>query len=60
MVIALGLCWTVATAPAPAQNPERVAKNDALVVVGSVVRQAFRSPRQARMDYLVQIEVQAG
>jgi S1-C subfamily serine protease len=56
-VLAMGLCWTVAP-PALAQNPERVAKEEAVVVVDGVVRQVFRSSRQARTDYLVQIEVQ--
>lgn len=44
---------------ASAQNPpERVAKEDAALVVDGVVRQVFRSPRQSRTDYLVLIEVQ--
>jgi S1-C subfamily serine protease len=46
------------TTPAPAQERERVAKEDAVLVVDGVVRQVFRSPRQTRTDYLVLIEVQ--
>ncbi len=53
--VALGLLGAF---PAHAQSPQRVAKADAALVVDGVVRQVFRSPRQARTDYLVQIEVQ--
>lgn len=41
----------------PAQQREKMAKTDATLVVEGVVRQVFRSPRQTRTDYLVQIEV---
>jgi S1-C subfamily serine protease len=44
--------------PAAAQQRDRVAKDDAALVVDGVVRQVFRSPRQGQTDYLVQIEVQ--
>lgn len=42
--------------PASAQQREKVAKTDAPLVVDGVVKQVFRSPRQTRIDYLVQIE----
>jgi S1-C subfamily serine protease len=58
VVAALSLAALVAAAPAGAQQRERVAKDDAALVVDGVVRQVFRSPRQTRTDYLVQIEVQ--
>lgn len=43
--------------PLYAQQRERLAKADAPLIVDGVVRQIFRSPRQGRTDYLVQIEV---
>ena len=58
MTTALGLWGGVAALPAQAQNRDRVAKEDAVLVVDGVVRQVFRSPRQGKTDYLVQIEVQ--
>jgi S1-C subfamily serine protease len=58
MTLAPGLCGAFLPSPAHAQSPERVAKEDAVLVVDGVVRQVFRSPRQTRTDYLVQIEVQ--
>jgi serine protease Do len=58
MGVAVGLIWSLPACPAYAQERERVAKEDAALVVDGVVRQVFRSPRQGRMDYLVQIEVQ--
>jgi S1-C subfamily serine protease len=55
---ALGLLGALAAAPpAAAQQQTRVAKDDAALVVDGVVRQVYRSPRQGRTDYLVQIEV---
>ncbi len=43
--------------PVHAQPRETLAKDDAPLVVDGVVRQVFRSPRQERTDYLLQIEV---
>lgn len=40
-----------------AQQREKVSKTDAAFVVDGVVRQVFRSPRQNRTDYLVQLDV---
>jgi len=40
-----------------AQAPARVAKADASVAVEGVIRQVFRSSRQGRNDYVVQVEV---
>ena len=54
------LAWTaclLALPTAQAQQPARVAKADASVVVEGVIRQVFRSPRQGRIDYLAQVEV---
>jgi serine protease Do len=56
--VALALGWLLAAPSASAQQRERVAKEDAALVVDGVVRQVFRSPRQGRTDYLVQIDVQ--
>ena len=41
-----------------AQQRERLAKSEAPLVVDGVVRQIFRSPRQGRTDYLLQVDVQ--
>ncbi|WP_397569712.1 PDZ domain-containing protein [Schlesneria sp. T3-172] len=41
-----------------AQTRERLDKSDAPLVVEGVVRQVFKSPRQGRTDYLVQVDVQ--
>jgi S1-C subfamily serine protease len=43
--------------PSYAQQRDRLAKADAPLVVDGVVRQLYRSPRQGRIDYLLQIEV---
>jgi S1-C subfamily serine protease len=40
-----------------AQDSGALTRNDAVLVVDGVVREVFRSPRQERVDYLVQIEV---
>jgi serine protease Do len=58
MGLAVGLIWSLPACPAYAQERERVAKEDAALVVDGVVREVFRSARQGRMDYVVQIEVQ--
>jgi serine protease Do len=58
MGVAVVLIWSLPVRPACAQERDRVAKEDAALVVDGVVREVFRSPRQGRMDYLVQIEVQ--
>jgi S1-C subfamily serine protease len=39
------------------QDRGPMTRNDAVLVVDGVVREVFRSPRQARVDYLVQLEV---
>ena len=49
---------TMATSWVHAQPPAPVGKADAPLVVDGTVRQVFRSPRQSRTDYLVEIEVQ--
>lgn len=43
--------------PLSAQQREKVARTEAVVVVEGTVREVFRSPRQNRTDILVQIEV---
>jgi S1-C subfamily serine protease len=53
--VAVGL---IASLPACAQEREKVAKEGAALVVDGVVREVFRSPRQGRTDYVIQIEVQ--
>lgn len=55
-IVSMALIGLVAL-PASAQQREKMAKADATLVVDGVVRQVFRSPRQTRTDYLVQIEV---
>jgi serine protease Do len=49
----LGLWCTAAVA----QNRASATRDDAVVVIDGIVREVFRSPRQDRVDYLVQIEV---
>ncbi len=58
LVVAFTTYWSDFAPSTHAQQRERVAKEDAILVVDGVVREVFRSPRQGRMDYLVQIEVQ--
>jgi S1-C subfamily serine protease len=53
----LGLAPMVTAALAQTPDQGTVAKADATVVVEGEVREVFRSPRQGRIDYLVQIEV---
>ncbi|MBL8824105.1 MAG: PDZ domain-containing protein [Planctomycetia bacterium] len=43
--------------PAAGQQRDKVAKSDAVAVVDGAVREIFRSPRQNRVDILVQIDV---
>jgi S1-C subfamily serine protease len=43
---------------APAQDVAGATRDDAVLVVDGVVREVFRSSRQDRVDYVVQIEVQ--
>jgi S1-C subfamily serine protease len=38
------------------QQREKVAKTDAVLVVEGTVKQLFRSPRQSRTDYIVQLD----
>ncbi len=45
------------TSPSNAQQPVRLAKADAPVVADGTVQQVFRSARQGRTDYLIQISV---
>jgi serine protease Do len=45
------------TTPTNAQQRERLAKADAPVVADGIVQQVFRSARQGRTDYLIQITV---
>lgn len=57
-LIAATVALTAFVPATQAQPRDRVAKEDAVLVVDGVVRQVYRSPRQAQTDYLVQIEVQ--
>lgn len=52
-----GMTVGSAAIPVYAQPRDRLTKADAPLVVDGVVRQVFRSPRQGRTDYLLQIEV---
>ena len=57
----VGLVLAVMTARSHAQQAKQLAsaaKADAPLVVEGVVRQVFRSPRQSRTDYLLEIDVQ--
>jgi hypothetical protein len=53
-VAVLGL-WSIA---AMGQERGASSRDDAVLIVDGVVREVFRSPRQDRVDYLVEIEVQ--
>ena len=61
---ALGLLSTcpintnIAHAQQLAQTARKQQQSDAPLIVDGTVRQVFRSPRQSRTDYLVEIEVQ--
>ena len=57
-VIVLGLQAKYVTSIACAQQLVQTTQADAALVVDGVVRQVFRSPRQLRTDFLVEIEVQ--
>jgi serine protease Do len=57
VVLVVGGMVGLVAEPSRAGSPERLAKTDAPLVVDGVVRQVFRSPRQGRTDYLLQIEV---
>jgi serine protease Do len=52
--VAVGSLWSVAAA---AQVPENSTRHDAVVIIDGIVREVFQSPRQKRLDYLVEIEV---
>jgi serine protease Do len=52
--VAVGSLWSVAAA---AQVPENSTRDDAVVIIDGIVREVFQSPRQKRLDYLVEIEV---
>ena len=52
--VAVGSLWCVAAA---GQVPENPTRDDAVVIIDGTVREVFRSPRQDRLDYLVEIEV---
>jgi hypothetical protein len=57
----VGLILAVMTARSHAQQAKQLAsaaKADAALVVEGIVRQVFRSPRQSRTDYLLEIDVQ--
>jgi hypothetical protein len=56
LLLAAGLTALTPT-PSTAQQRDRLAKADAPVVADGIVQQVFRSARQGRTDYLVQISV---
>ena len=56
LLMAVGLTGLMTT-PSSAQQRDRLAKADAPVVADGIVQQVFRSARQGRTDYLVQISV---
>ena len=49
-----GGLWCLA---AMGQDRENQTRDDAVLIVDGIVREVFRSPRQDRLDYLVEIEV---
>ena len=56
LVMVAGLTGLMTT-PSSAQQRDRLAKADAPVVADGIVQQVFRSARQGRTDYLIQVGV---
>jgi serine protease Do len=56
-VVLAGAVLGLLGAMAHGQDQGVLTRNDAVLVVDGTVREIFRSPRQDRVDYLVQIEV---
>jgi serine protease Do len=56
-IISVTSVWVLWCTAAAGQNRDVATRDAAVLIVDGVVREVFRSPRQDRLDYLVQIEV---